>query len=195
MAGKTLAFYAHNEDQEMTGYCTLTVRDDFSYVDVYVFNDGAELFDWTLSLDSIERQLPGALRALGFSDEQVAHDVKLAVEWAVEITGGESHRYDLHLGDVKVHTILYNDGLTFSFPMEVWHNDNNLNHAFGHYPVHAVDKIRHVPDVSYHVTGLDELDGFGFRRAMISRTGTSSHVVEWRVVETPVAAESDAAAE
>lgn len=164
-----------NDDNEQTGAVIMTLVPGQNVVDIVTYRGENKSHEMRVMMDSIERQLPAALKGVGLKDEdQIEKAAKEGVSWAVEVTGGAEQNYIIGVGDSAVHAITYSDGQKAMFHMYVDRKG---------VPRYDYEKVEIPDDASYHVTGTDELDEGGNRRAVISRERYPTHVVLWRAVK------------
>lgn len=170
-----------DDNQKLGRFEIIEVADNPSVIDLDGYTvdaSGVEqpLITNTMRLysDSIERQLPAVLEAIGIEDQsQQDLMVAAAVAWVVALTGGVSRDYFLADDQHRsAHVIAYSDGEESIFPFCVTEDGT---------PHYVPQDVKMAPDGGYHVTKASELDDGGFRRATISRPGFPTHVVRWKM--------------
>ena len=153
----------HQGDHTWVGTVQITIREGTNYVDVAIRNATGYEHEMSFMIDSLERQLPSALRAAGMLEDQIDSEIEKTIDWAVEATGGEKHFYDVRDGEVVVHMINYRDGEMTRFPMGIW-EDGTVYHL-------ASEVVK--PDNASFAVVQDGI----YQRATISRVGFPTHVV------------------
>lgn len=161
---------------DVLGKVKISVPAGTTYVDI---DATGNLDTMRLNIDSTERQLPAVLRGFGLvDDEQIDEIVKLAVDWLVDTSGGESVQYTLDTVDSKaVHVINYSDGKVRIFNMHV---DKDYYDAY--YPAyHTSNDNFENGTAGRHVTRPEDIGEDGYRRAVLTRVGFPANQVEWKL--------------